>query len=129
MTYLFYHEIHLLRFIFCYCTPIYKEYIILFCWFCNHHKNFTYITNNHNKNLLISQILNQFFCNIFKRNFSLQTSKSTTFQYFWLPRRSKHWKTPTHSKHWNEELYRGQADRGEVDRESDLNHLDLVILR
>ena len=51
MSYLCYLGKHLLRFILCYCTSSYKISIIELCFICNHHKT-----------LLISQILNQLFC-------------------------------------------------------------------
>ena len=35
-SYYFYCEIHLLRFIFCYCTLIYKKYFNKSCFICNH---------------------------------------------------------------------------------------------
>ena len=97
------HKIHLLRFIFFYCTLVYNKYVILLCSICNHHKT-----------LLTSQILNQFLSYIFKHNFLMQTSKSTTSQKLWLP---------THSKHWNTEPYWGSADCGEGDCESYFNHM------
>ena len=103
-----YREIYLLRFIFCYCTSIYKKYVILLCFICDNHRT-----------LLISKLLNQFPCDIFKDNFLLQTSKSTKSQKRLLP---------THSKHWKTEPYRGSDDRGEVDCDSDLNRLASVIL-
>ena len=37
--------------------------------------------------------------------------------------------SPPHSKHWKTEIYRLLADRGEGDRDFDLNCLDSVILR
>ena len=49
LYYLYYREINLLRFIFWYCNSIYNKFIILLCFICNH-----------NKTLLISQILNKF---------------------------------------------------------------------
>ena len=63
----FYREIHLLRFICCYCTLIYKLYVISICFICNHHKT-----------LFISQISNQCLCDIFENYFLLQTSTATT---------------------------------------------------
>ena len=104
-----YLNIHRLMFIGCYFTSIYKKYIILLCFIFNRHNNW-----------LISKNLYQFLCNIFKHNFLLQTSTSKTFQ--------EH-RSPTHSKHWKTEIYRGSDYRGEVDRDSVLNHLASVILR
>ena len=115
---LYFREIHLLRFISCYCTSIYKKYVILLCFICNNHKT-----------LLISQISNEFLCDIFKDKFSPQTSKYTTFQKLQLTRHIKHWKTPTHRKHWKTKIYKGSSDIGEGGYESDSNHLASVILR
>ena len=109
MSYLFYRKIHLLRFICCYCTSIYNKYIILLFFICNHHKT-----------LLISQVSYKFLCDIYKHNFLLQTSKSTTFQKLRSPPPRKHWKT---------ELYRGSENCGEGDSDSDFNCLASVILR
>ena len=61
-----------------------QKFVTLLCFIRNHHKTF-----------LISQISNQFLCNIFKDHFSLQTSKSTTLKKLQCPIRSKHLKMPT----------------------------------
>ena len=108
MSYLCYCEIHLLRFICCYCTSIYNKYVVLLCIICNHHKTF-----------LISEILNQFLCNIYKHNYSPHTTISTTSQKL---------RSPKHSKHWNTELYRWSDDHGEGYHDSYLNRLDSFIL-
>ena len=108
MSSLFYRETHLLRFICCYCTSVYKKCIILLCFIFNYHRN-----------LLISHFFNQFICNIFRGYFLMQTSKSTTSQKL---------RIPTCSKHLKKELYQGLADSGEGDHNSDLNHLDSVII-
>ena len=63
------------------------------------------LISNHHINLLISQISNQFLCDIFKDIFFLETSKYTTF---------KKLQSPPHSKHWKTELYQGSDNRGEV---------------
>ena len=70
-----------------YCLLLYlylQKFVIISCFICDHHKTF-----------LISQILNQLLCNIFKDHFSLQTCESTTLQKLQYPRRSKHLKIPT----------------------------------
>ena len=48
-----YREMHLLEFIGCYCTFIYTKYVIQLCFIINHQKN-----------LLMLQMLNQFIYNI-----------------------------------------------------------------
>ena len=103
MSSLCYHKIHLLSFIWLYCTLVYNKYVILLGFICNHHQT-----------LLISKKLNQFLCDIFEHSFSLQISTSTTSQ--------KRWST-THRKHWKKELYRGLFYCGEGDRDSDFNGL------
>ena len=79
MSSLCYSNIHLLMFISCYCTSIYKKYVMLLGFICNHHKT-----------QLISQIIIttlclshkfriNYFCDSFKGHFRLQTTESTTF--------------------------------------------------
>ena len=108
MFYLFYRKIHLLSFIFCYCTL--KDVIktILLCFIFNHHITF-----------LLSQIFNQFLCDIFRHYFLLQTNKCTTHQ--------KIWSTP-HRKHWKMEPYCVSVNCGEGDCDSDTNRLASVII-
>ena len=106
---LFYHNINLLSFIYFCCTLIYRRFVISLCFICNNHED-----------LIISQILNQFHCDIFKHNIFLQTSESTTFKNIWLT---------TQSKHWNTEIYWGLANSGERDHDSDIILLDSVIFR
>ena len=76
-----YYQIHPLRFIICCCTLIHKKYVILLC--------FVFIIN-HNKTLLISQIIitklflsHKFrinpLCDIFKGHFSAADTESSTF--------------------------------------------------
>ena len=108
LHYLFYRRIYLLRFIFCCFGLIYKRYIIVLSFICNRHRNLNF-----------SQISNQFFCDIFGHNFSLQTSKSNTFQNI---------QSPTHIKHWKTDIYWGSTDRNEGYPDSDLNCLASVIL-
>ena len=48
-----FREIHLIRYIWSYCTSFYNEYVNLLCFVINHHKT-----------LLISQIPDQFLCDI-----------------------------------------------------------------
>ena len=67
-SYLFYREIHLLRFICCNCTLIYDKYVNLLCLICNHQIN-----------LILLKILNTFFCDICNHNMLLQTNKSTIY--------------------------------------------------
>ena len=109
MSYLFNLEIHLLRLILCYCSSIYKKYIIVSCFICNHHRT-----------LIISKNLNQVLHDIFNQTVLLQTSKSTTSQNLGYT---------THRKHWNTDLYCGLVDCGEGDLDSDLNRLASVIVR
>ena len=101
--------IHVLRFICCCCTLIYKVHLILLCFICNHHKT-----------MLISELLNEFLCDLFEENYLLQTSTSTTFQKC---------QSPTQSKYWKTEPYRGSDDCGEGHHDSVLNRLTSVILR
>ena len=69
LSYLFYRKIHLPRFILCYCTSIYVINTILSCYICNHHITF-----------IFSQILNQFFCDIFRKKCLLQTNQYKTYK-------------------------------------------------
>ena len=75
----FYRDIHLLRFINCCCTSIYKKYVNLLGFICPSLQNSAYFTNNHNKNLLITQILNQFILWYFQRPFFGADTESTKF--------------------------------------------------
>ena len=54
MSALCYHKIHMMRYICSSCISIDNKYVILLCFVVNHHKT-----------LLISQVLNQFFCDFF----------------------------------------------------------------
>ena len=118
MYYLCYCGIHLLMFISCYCTSIYKIYIILLCFICNHHWNF-----------LISQIPNKLLCDIFKHIFwcrQVNLLRSKGFDRT----RTENIKRILHKvdiERWipNE----GSDDSSEGDRDSDLNHLASVVLR
>ena len=82
MSALSYHEIHLMRFICSYCTLIYNKYVILLCFIIIHHKT-----------LLISQISNQFLCDIFQDNCLLHTSTSTTRRKLQIPTQRNNWNT------------------------------------
>ena len=103
LPYLFYREIHLLRFIFCYCTSIYVINAILLCFFliiaelCFSHK---FLINSF---VVFSSII--FCC----KQINPQLSKifdhpHTENTERWIP-------------------IMGSADRGEWDRDSDINHL------
>ena len=109
MSDLSYHEIHLMRFLKSYCTLIFNKYVILLCFVIIHHKN-----------LLISQMYNQWICDILLHNYLLQTVTSTT-----------PWNllTPTQRKPWNSGIYQDMNDSCKGDHESDLNCLASVILR
>ena len=100
--YLFYRKIHLLRFIYCYCTLIYVINSISLCFVCNHHRTFIFLQN-----------LNQFLLWYLQTQFVLQINKSTTYQFL----------STQHRKHWKTEPYWGSADCGEGDHNSDINHL------
>ena len=97
-----YWKIHLLRFIYLYCTFIYVIEAISLYFICNHH-----IT------LIFSQISNQLLCEISKlnvrvRNINLNPNK------FW---------SPPHSKHWNTDHHHGLVNHSEGDCESDIKRL------
>ena len=109
MSALGYRDILLLRFICSYFTFIYNKYVTLRCFVIIHHKT-----------LFISQIPNQFLCDILWHPFLLQTSTSTTSQIYWSPTQRKHWKTG---------LYQWSADNCEGESEYDLNCLASVIIR
>ena len=79
MSYSCYREIHLLRFISYYCTLIYNKYGNLLGFICPSSQNSTYLTNNHHKTLLITQISNKSLLWYFQRPFSATDNESTTF--------------------------------------------------
>ena len=85
---LLYHQIHLIRCIFCCYTSFYKEYVILLCYICKSAKNFADLKNP-----------NQFICYVFEHNSLLYTSTSTTSQKRRLPSHIKHLKTDTYRDH------------------------------
>ena len=101
-SYLLYCEIHLMRFIYLYCTSIFFKYVISLCFF------------NHHRILLFSQILIQFLCDIFKHKIPCTqiNPQPTNFQ------------SPPYRKHWNSEPYRGLDGCGEGYCDSDINCLD-----
>ena len=109
MSSLCYCEIHLLRFISCYCILIYKKYVNLLGFICSSSQNSAYLTNNHHKNLLITKISNQFLLWYFQRKFFAADTESTNFLKALTVQTQKK-NTPTHSKHWNTGLYQGSAD-------------------
>ena len=109
MSSLCYCEIHLLRFVFCYHTSIYNKYVILLCFICNHQKN-----------LHISWISKQFFCDIFEHKF-LVVDK----HIYNIPKASI---TDTQQTLKDGALAVSE-DCGDGYRESDLNCLASVILR
>ena len=73
------NKIHLLRFINWYCTSIYKKYVNLLCFICPSSQHSAYLTNNHHKTFLITQISNQFLLWYFQRPFFAADTESTTF--------------------------------------------------
>ena len=101
--------IHLQRCIIFYCISMYKEYVILLCCICNHHKT-----------LHSSRILNQFLCDIFG------TQLFSADKYIHnLPKASI---TDNQQTLKDTTLVRSN-DFGERYRGSDLNCLSSVILR
>ena len=85
---IFYCNIHLLRFDFCYCTSIYKKYVILLCFICNYHNTLLilkiFITK---KNYL--NFLNQFLSDIFKRHFCYRQQNQPPSNIFDHPEAAK----------------------------------------
>ena len=74
-----YRKIHLLRFINCYCTSIYKKYVNLLGFIFPSSQNSAYLTNNYHKTLLITQISNQFRLWYFQRLSFTADTESTPF--------------------------------------------------
>ena len=107
MSDLCYLEIHLLRFISCYCTSVYNKYFSLLVFICPSSQNSSYLANNHHKTLIIKKNLINSFCDILKGRFLLQTLNLLLFQKLQLYRRSKQKKTPIQSKHWKTGIYPG----------------------
>ena len=107
-----------MRFISCYCTFIYTEYVILLFFVINHHKT-----------LLISQIPNKFLSDIFKGQCLLQTTRSTTYQNLRFPRQSKIERLPHRANIERQRYIGGSEDRGEGDCDSNLNRLYSVLIR
>ena len=77
-----YRKIHLLRFIICYCTSIYKKYVNLLGFICPSSQNSTFITNNPHKTLVITQTSNQLLVLYFQKIFFAADTESTTFSKY-----------------------------------------------
>ena len=113
-SYLYYCEIHLRIYIYCYCLFTYVNSILFIMFILN-----CCVT------LLFSKILNMFICGIFDykvfaldkeiHNLRFLLSTTTAKTKFMLPGPSDHWKM---------ELYHGLADSGKGDLDSDINCLD-----
>ena len=107
MSSLCYREIHLLRFISCYCTLIYKKYVNLLGFIFPSSQNSAYLTNNYQNNLLITQILNQLLLWYFQRSFFAADTESTTFSKTSNVQMQQTKMTPKQSKYLNTGIYRG----------------------
>ena len=118
-SYLYFLKKHLKRYCCFYC-PLTHNYSLIFS---------RYLLNCHGTNFF-SQIPNLLFCNIFKHKFFAAVQEIHKLQF---------WSTITNADtkflstktidHWKMEHYRGSANCGEVDLDSEVNFLDSDNLR
>ena len=104
ISYLCYHKIQLLKFIWLCCTSIYNEYVILLCFICNHQKP-----------LLISHIIitklflsQKFRINslviVLKVHFTLQTTECATFSKASIIKTQQTINSGYYSENWEDGL-------------------------
>ena len=111
--YLYYHDIHLHRYICCYCPLTYDNYVIFIIFSFSLSRNFAFITNFEYVHLWY-----------FNKYFSQQRKKSITFDFQSSPTSEEtKFLLPKLSNNWNTDHYRGLDDRDEGYLESDLNCL------
>ena len=109
MSALSYREIYLIMFICSYCSLSTRNTSIYYVSFFHHHKNMLISQIIITKFCLSHKFRINYFCDIFKGHFLLQTLNVLPFQKIGLSRRSKQ-KNLTQSKHWDTGIYWGSAN-------------------